>query len=168
MKILYDKDVDRTLWDEIVMSSQTGTWFQTPEAYDFFSTMPELFVPFCVAIAENLSKYIYNLRGVCVGYITIEKNPIKQFFTRRAIILGGPALANDITNDEIVNFCREIPNEKEWLPIRKPNKELKNNFFGNYLEIEDTNDVYFRHRSKFISKIKEYIYFFLEISSKVP
>ena len=65
---------------------------------------------------------------------------------------------NDITNDEIVNFCREIPNEKEWLPIRKPNKELKNNFFGNYLEIEDTNDVYFRHRSKFISKIKEYIY----------
>lgn len=108
MKILYDKDVDRTLWNEIVMSSQTGTWFQTPEAYDFFSTMPELFVPFCVAIAENLSKYIYNLRGVCVGYITIEKNPIKQFFTRRAIILGGPALANDITNDEVEILMKNV------------------------------------------------------------
>lgn len=63
---------------------------------------------------------------------------------------------NEIPTDDIVNFCREIPNEKEWLPIRKRNKENKNNFFGSN-NGDDYDDIYFRHRKKFIIKIKEYI-----------
>ena len=42
-----------------------------------------------------------SLRGICVGYVTKEKNPVKQFFTRRAIIIGGPALADDATDEEV-------------------------------------------------------------------
>lgn len=42
-----------------------------------------------------------QLRGVCVGYVTKEKNAIKQYFTRRAIIIGGPALADDASSEEI-------------------------------------------------------------------
>ena len=65
---------------------------------------------------------------------------------------------DEISSNEIVNFCREIPNEKEWLPIRKKNKEIKNNFFGPNYEYNNFDDVYFRHRSKFIIKLKDYIY----------
>ena len=67
---------------------------------------------------------------------------------------------SEIAGDEIVNLCREIPNEKEWLPIRKRNKETKKNrlFFDPNSENDDYEDVYSRHRSKFIIKIRDYIY----------
>ena len=64
----------------------------------------------------------------------------------------------EISDDELVNIFREIPNEKEWLPIKKKNKEFNKNFLLNDLDYDDSNDVYFRHRRKFITKIKEYIY----------
>lgn len=111
-RILTYDEIDRAEWSRLVRESRTGTWFQTPEAYEFFASQPELFVPFVVAVANNssLSEAQHSstpslheqvLRAICVGYVTVEKNPIKQFFTRRAIIIGGPALADDATNEEI-------------------------------------------------------------------
>ena len=52
------------------------------------------------------------LRGVCVGYVTVERNPIKQYFTRRAIIIGGPCLADDCTDEEVnalMNAVKNLP-----------------------------------------------------------
>lgn len=106
-KILTYEQIDREEWSSLVASSATGTWFQTPEAYDFFASMPDLFQPFVVGVANNPSIHqstnpsLQTLRAVCVGYATVEKNPIKQFFTRRAIILGGPALADDASSEEV-------------------------------------------------------------------
>ena len=101
MKILYSKDIDREEWSRLVETSGTGTWFQTPEAYDFFASMPELFRPFVFGVASDPAGAQTQLRGVCVGYVTVEKNLVKQFFTRRAIIIGGPALADDCTEEEV-------------------------------------------------------------------
>lgn len=92
--ILYQNDIDRAAWSQLVVESATGTWFQTPKAYDFFASQPELFEAFAIGIENG------GLRGVCVGYVTKEKNAVKQFFTRRAIIIGGACLANDATNRE--------------------------------------------------------------------
>lgn len=86
----------RKEWSSLVAASTTGTWFQTPEAYDFYASMPELFKPFAVGIEKD-----GNLRGVCVGYVTVEKSVLKQFLTRRAIIIGGPALADDCTDEDV-------------------------------------------------------------------
>jgi hypothetical protein len=77
--------------------SETGTWFQSPEAYDFFASMPELMEPFVYGV-ESAGK----LRAVCVGYITKERNPIKQFFTRRAIILGGVLIGANYAKEDII------------------------------------------------------------------
>ena len=86
-----------------MQTSATGTWFQSPQAYAFFASMPELFRPFVVgAYSQPLPKGKgERLRGVCVGYVTVEKSAFKQFLTRRAIIIGGPALADDCTDDEV-------------------------------------------------------------------
>jgi hypothetical protein len=67
---------------------------------------------------------------------------------------------NQISGDEVINICREIPNEKEWLPIRKRNKENKKNllFTDPNSENDDYEDVYSRHRCKFIIKIRDCIY----------
>ncbi len=95
-QVLTFNEIDRQQWSELVRTSETGTWFQTPEAYDFFASLPELMEPFVYAAEES-----GELRAVCVGYVTKESNPIKQFFTRRAIIIGGPCLANDCVNEEV-------------------------------------------------------------------
>jgi hypothetical protein len=67
---------------------------------------------------------------------------------------------HQISGDEVINICREIPNEKEWLPIRKRNKENKKNllFTDPNSENDDYEDVYSRHRCKFIIKIRDCIY----------
>ena len=49
-----------------------------------------------------------RLVGVIVGYTTKEKNPIKQFLTRRAIIIGGPLLAEDATAEEIAALLNAV------------------------------------------------------------
>lgn len=108
-QILTYNQIDRTEWSRLVQSSSTGTWFQTPEAYDFFASIPELFRPFVLAISSQPSAVRDQaLRGVCVGYVTKEKNPIKQFFTRRAIIIGGSALADDCTEDEVEALMKAV------------------------------------------------------------
>ena len=97
--------IDRQQWSEVVRTSETGTWFQSPEAYDFFASLPELMEPFVYGV-ERAGK----LCAVCVGYVTKEPNPIKQFFTRRAIIIGGVAVAANCAKEDIVillNYVRK-------------------------------------------------------------
>ena len=101
VRILTYNDIDREEWNALVKGSATGTWFQTPDAYEFFASMPELFKPFVVGVACDPAGAQTHLRAVCVGYVTVEKSPLKQFLTRRAIIIGGPALADDCINEEV-------------------------------------------------------------------
>lgn len=74
------------------------TWFQTDEAYEFFSSLPELFIPFMIKTQH----------ARCVGYLTNENNALKQVLTRRAIIIGGPALSADCTNDELCELMQAV------------------------------------------------------------
>lgn len=101
MKILSGNSIDRSEWSRLVAASSTGTWFQTPEAYDFYASMPDLFKPFAIAVACDPAGTRTQLRAVCVGYITVEKSPLRQFFTSRAIIIGGPCLSDDCINEEV-------------------------------------------------------------------
>ncbi len=120
MQISFGNNIDRSEWSRLVQASATGTWFQMPEAYEFFASMPELFVPFAVGVtgtheSNSVAMNEETLRGVCGGYVTKEKNLIKQFFTRRAIIIGGPALADDATDEEVellMNGVKELMNER--------------------------------------------------------
>lgn len=108
--------IPRSVWTEVVRKSPTGNWFQTPEAYCFYESMPEFFRPFVVAVERvNDLTNERTLRGVCVGYVTVEKNPVKQFFTRRAIILGGPALADDATDEEVVALLEAVKTKTRHL-----------------------------------------------------
>ena len=49
-----------------------------------------------------------RLVGVVVGYITRERKALKQFFTRRAIIIGGPLLVEDATAEEIAALLNAV------------------------------------------------------------
>lgn len=102
IKLLTYHDIDPQQWKELVQSSPTATWFQTDEAYQFYASVSEM-VPFATAVENN-----GKLRAVCVGYTTKEANAIKQYLTCRAIIIGGPLLANDATDEEVAALLQAI------------------------------------------------------------
>ena len=108
IRVLTYEQTDRKEWKKLVGESRTGTWFQSPEAYDFYASLPDILTPFVVGIERQGKGVGCALRGVCVGYVTKEKNALRQFFTRRAIILGGPALADDATDEEVRTLMEAV------------------------------------------------------------
>lgn len=95
-QLLTYPDIDPQQWQALVEQSPYATWFQTKEAYEFYAANPNEMKPFAVGVNED-----NNLKGLVVGYITNEKNSIKQFLTRRAIIIGGPLLDKNISDEAL-------------------------------------------------------------------
>ncbi|MBQ7191786.1 MAG: GNAT family N-acetyltransferase [Paludibacteraceae bacterium] len=56
-----------------------------------------MMTPFAVGVSRSSG----SMACIAVGYITKERNHLKQCFTRRAIIIGGPMLSDDITDAEL-------------------------------------------------------------------
>lgn len=96
VKILTYHEIDIQQWQELIETSATATWFQTPEAYQFYVANKEEMMPFAIGVEED-----GHLTGVMVGYTTQERNPIKQLLTCRSIIIGGPLLDDHISNDAL-------------------------------------------------------------------
>ena len=97
MKLLLTySDIDPAAWQSLVAQSPYATWFQTPEAYAFYASLPDELTPFTVGVDED-----GQLMGVVVGYTTRETNPIKQLFTCRSIVIGGPLLDESISDNAV-------------------------------------------------------------------
>lgn len=130
-------EIDVNQWDDLIKQSNVATWFQTKVAYKFYESLPQIMIPFVYALqVEGM------LKGIVVGYITKESNAIKQLLTRRAIIVGGPLLANDITNNEV-----------EWL-MNSTRKSLKGKAI--YIETRNFND-YSALKDGFVASGFEYV-----------
>ena len=96
IQILTYNEINKQQWQLLLEQSATATWFQTPEAYEFYASLPAEMQPFAVGVKEN-----GHLVGVIVGYTTQEKNPIKQLLTCRSIIIGGPLLDEHISDEAL-------------------------------------------------------------------
>lgn len=97
MKLLLTySDIDPAAWQSLVEQSPYATWFQTSEAYAFYASLPDELTPFTVGVDED-----GQLMGVVVGYTTRETNPIKQLFTCRSIVIGGPLLDESISDNAV-------------------------------------------------------------------
>ena len=93
---LYDKQtINRDQWHQLVENSNCGSWFQTPEAFDFYSSLSFL-QPFVFGVSEN-----DKLSGVISGFIQADGGPVKRFFSRRAIINGGALLRQNISDEAL-------------------------------------------------------------------
>ena len=111
VKILTYPDIDPQQWSELVQSSPTATWFQTNEAYRFYQSVSGM-QAFAYGVAEE-----GRLVGVIVGYTTQEKCIFKQYFTKRAIIYGGPLLDVDISNDALSTLLKTVVQNIALNPI---------------------------------------------------
>ena len=103
VKLLTYNQIDPQQWQALVDSSPYATWFQTPEAYQFYAANPEEMTPFALGVEED-----GHLAGVIVGYTTQEKCIFKQYFTARTIIPGGPLLANCISETALAELLKAV------------------------------------------------------------
>jgi len=89
------KQVDRSQWEELAKQSSHRSAFQTPECYDFYDSL-SFMEAFVCGVSED-----DELKGVIVGFIIKDGGRVKQFLSRRAIINGGPLLADDISDEAL-------------------------------------------------------------------
>lgn len=107
MKLLLTySDIDPQQWQSLVERSPYATWFQTPEAYRFYASVHNEMTPFAFGIEHN-----GELRAVVVGYVTKANSAIKQFFTRRAVIIGGPLIGEHATESDVEQLLRVTASE---------------------------------------------------------
>ena len=112
IKLLTYPEIDQQQWQELVDRSPYATWFQTKEAYEFYAANPEEMTPFAYGVVEE-----DRLVGVIVGYTTKCINAIQQYFTKRAIIYGGPLLDVDISNDALSTLLKTVVQNIALNPI---------------------------------------------------
>ena len=101
-KIIENNDIEKGSWAELVGKSPVATWFQTQEAYSFFKNLSFL-EAFALAVESS-----GQLKGVVVGYVQKDGGKLKRFFSKRAIILGGPLLSEDIAEEELRALLRAV------------------------------------------------------------
>ena len=102
IKILTYEHIDHSAWQLLIEQSATATWFQTPEAYEFYASVDDM-QAFVYGVSED-----DNLVGLVVGYTTTEKCKFKQHFTARSIIVGGPLLADNISDEALATLLKAI------------------------------------------------------------
>ena len=102
IKLLTYPDIDPQQWQQLIERSPYATWFQTDEAYRFYQSVGDM-QAFAYGVSED-----DNLVGLVVGYSTTEKCKFKQYFTARSIIVGGPLIADNISNEALTALLKAV------------------------------------------------------------
>lgn len=99
-------EIDKQDWRLLAETSPLSTWFQTDAAYRFYQSV------------SDMSAFVYGvmeedkLVGVIVGYTTQEKCKLKQYFTARAIVVGGPLLDENISESALTMLLQTVKKQQ--------------------------------------------------------
>lgn len=135
IKVKQYKNINLQQWRALLEQSATATWFQTPEAYDFYSSNQEELMPYALGVEEDGVLY-----GVVVTYITQEKSVLKQYFTCRAIVVGGPLLADDISDEALAALLQAIRRIGDKAKDKENSRTLTSASTPIYIESRNFND----------------------------
>lgn len=88
------EQIDGDQWGQLARESSTATWWQTKEAYQLFSSLPDYRVE-VVGVADEDA-----LCGVAVIIRPQARTRVGQWLSRRAVIMGG-VMVSDTISDEV-------------------------------------------------------------------
>lgn len=126
MKVRIIETINLESWQQLADNSISANFFQTSLCYEFYKSLSFL-EAFCLGVTEN-----QILKGVIVGYIQKDGGRLKQFFSKRAVIIGGPLLADDISNETVTMLLNQL---KRKLRNRSIYIETRNfNDYSNYVD----------------------------------
>lgn len=137
-------NVDREEWRNLIAHSSTASYFQSPECYDFYSSLSFL-TPFGWGVLENKV-----LKAVVIGYIIASGNKIKQFFSRRAIIHGGMLLADNVSDTAIAELLKKLKHSlaKQVIYIEIRNSDNYDNYKTIFAENGFAYNPHFNYKIK--------------------
>ena len=99
-------EIDKQDWRLLAETSPLVTWFQTDDAYRFYQSVSDM-CAFVYGVMEE-----DKLVGVIVGYTTQEKCKLKQYFTARAIVVGGPLLDENISESALTMLLQTVKKQQ--------------------------------------------------------
>jgi hypothetical protein len=112
-------DIDPEQWNDLVLKSDTASFFQSPVCFNFYSFLSFL-KPFVFGVSEE-----NILKAVVCGYCISDGNSLKRYFSRRAIIPGGVLIDNDTSNETIQQLLtyvtQKLSKESIYIEIRNYN-----------------------------------------------
>lgn len=125
MRVLLNEDVSIEQWESLYLSNTFSSPFQSRSFYDLFNSIKGL--------AANVFACEKNNEIVALCVVTLQKEKgIKGYFSRRAIIYGGPLLS--LTNLQAVDTLLE--KIKAYYKKKAIYIEIRNYFdFSEYLNI---------------------------------
>jgi serine/alanine adding enzyme len=155
------KSIDKDKWDLFVRNHPDGNIFQTSSFYYFIDGISQ-YRPFVVCAINDRKE----IGGLVVGLLQMETG-IKSYFSRRAIIYGGPLLADNnpgLLSDILKNLRFEFRRKAIYIEFRnlkdlakfKPDFENQGFTFVphlNYLVSLQDNDSVWKNLSK--SRIRQ-------------
>ena len=111
--------IDRTQWDSLCRRSSTSSIFQTPQMYDFYQRTG-LYRQVAVAVEEE-----GEMKGVAVAVVQEEGLGLRRTLSRRAIVNGGPLLADNISPEALKALlhalCAQLRHRCTYLECRNLN-----------------------------------------------
>lgn len=87
------EQIDGEQWGQLARESSTATWWQTKEAYQLFSSLPDYRVE-VVGVADEDA-----LCGVAVIIRPQARTRVGQWLSRRAVIMGGVMVSDGISEE---------------------------------------------------------------------
>lgn len=99
-------EIDKQNWKSLAETSPLSTWFQTEEAYRFYQSVSDMDAFVYGVVEED------RLVGVIVGYTTQEKCKLKQYFTARTIVVGGPLLDENISESALAMLLQIVKKQQ--------------------------------------------------------
>lgn len=130
MRLLKNNEIPKDRWIALLSKSPYASVFQSPVFYELVNSVVGLLAE-VYAIEEST-----EIRAVCVVTIQKEKG-VKSFFSRRAIIYGGPVLIEGDKNplNFLLNYIyKELKQKVIYLEVR--NFFDYSQFHSNYLSAE--------------------------------
>lgn len=98
-------EINENQWRKLIIKSQTASYFQTLECYEFYESLSFL-KPFVFGVTEN-----DRLMGVMCGYVISAGNSLQRFFSRRAIVPGGLLLDPHISTEGLKALLEKAKTE---------------------------------------------------------
>lgn len=132
------QSLDWQKWSEFVNHHPEGTVFQSPEMYDFWNCVDH-FQPVCQLAFDRDNK----IAGVALAVIITEKGWLRELFSSRAVMYGGPLIdeshpeKSEIFNALMKNMIEKLSGKSVFFQIR--------NFYDTSLFKEEFNRLGFRY-----------------------
>jgi len=100
MQLLINSEISKIEWRSFLKSNKFSTPFQSPEFFDLYNSIQGYHADVFAVKQDDI------LRSLCV-VLLFKENNIKGFFSRRAIIYGGP-LIEDKASTELSFILQSI------------------------------------------------------------